>query len=41
MSHVGFLFFCLKLSYRIFIEALYGVLFKNDKEAAFSNYRLW
>merc|ERR1719361_2176149 len=23
------------------INALYGVLFENDEEAAFSNYRLW
>ena len=23
------------------IPALYGVLFANDEEAAFSNYRLW
>ena len=23
------------------INALYGVLFKSDEEAAFSNYRLW
>jgi len=23
------------------INALYGVLFANDEEAAFSNYRLW
>ena len=25
----------------IFFAALYGVLFENDEEAAFSNYRLW
>ena len=25
----------------IFSTALYGVLFENDEEAAFSNYRLW
>lgn len=26
---------------RVFVAALYGVLFHNDEEAAFSNYRLW
>ena len=25
----------------MYISALYGVLFANDEEAAFSNYRLW
>ena len=30
-----------RADYILSILALYGVLFENDEEAAFSNYRLW
>ena len=38
-----YIFLCHSNDSVIFISnvALYGVLFENDEEAAFSNYRLW
>ena len=39
----SYIFLCHNNNCNIFISiiALYGVLFENDEEAAFSNYRLW
>ena len=41
--HIYVIFLCHSNDSVIFISnvALYGVLFENDEEAAFSNYRLW